>query len=148
MNPDLIEMAIKIAQGEVEGSEVPSSLSTEEPAAVETTLSGPEENRAPPFSNLLQVAPEHAATVQDFQHRTITKESRTPDELAEMILSDLKQVPGCPANGVNITVYGLSPWNSWLSFGVAAGPIRNKAELQEFCSILTDRLRVRYDVRF
>lgn len=145
MNPDLIEMAIKIAQGEVEVSEVPSSLSTREPAAVETTLPGPEEDRG---SNLLQVASEHAATVQDFQHRAITKESRTPDELAEMILSDLKQVPGCPANGVNITVYGLSPWNSWLSFGVAAGPIRNKAELQEFCVLLTDRLRVRYDVRF
>ncbi len=64
-----------------------------------------------------------------------------------MILADLKQVKGCPTRGVNVTVYGISPWNSWLSFDAVAGPVRNKPELQGFCSILTDRLRLRYDVK-
>jgi len=33
-----------------------------------------------------------------------------------------------------------------LSFGVEAGPVRNKAELQRFCDIITERLRRLYDV--
>jgi len=45
-----------------------------------------------------------------------------------------------------VTVYGLDPWNALLSFGVAAGPVRNKAELQRFCDIITERLRRLYDV--
>jgi hypothetical protein len=36
---------------------------------------------------------------------------------------------GCPKRGVTVTVYGLNPWNSMLTFGVAAGPVPNKTEL-------------------
>lgn len=91
-----------------------------------------------------EVAPLSAEHV--FAARTFIKEFRTADKLAAMILSDLKRIPSCPSNGVNVTVYGLSPFNSWLSFGVAAGPVPNKAKLQEFCSILTERLGARYDI--
>ena len=45
-----------------------------------------------------------------------------------------------------MTVYGLDPWNVLLSFGVDAGPVRNKAELQRFCDIITERLRRLYNV--
>jgi hypothetical protein len=38
-------------------------------------------------------------------------------------------VDGCPERGVNVTVYGI-PWNAMLTFGAAAGPVRNKAELK------------------
>jgi hypothetical protein len=82
----------------------------------------------------------------DLQHRAPVKEQRTANELAAMILSDLHQVAGCPRSGVTVTVYGLSPWNSWLHFGAAAGPVHNKQELQDFCTLLTDRLRLRYYV--
>jgi hypothetical protein len=82
----------------------------------------------------------------DLQHRAPVKEQRTANELAAMILSDLQQVAGCPRSGVTVTVYGLSPWNSWLHFGAAAGAVHNKQELQDFCTLLTDRLRLRYDV--
>jgi len=34
-----------------------------------------------------------------------------------------------PERGVNVTVYGI-PWNAMLTFGAAAGPVRNKAELK------------------
>ena len=74
------------------------------------------------------------------------KEMKTVDELAAMILNDLRQVEGCPKDGVNVTVYGLNPWNVWLSFGAAAGPVYNKVELQVFCDILTERLKRLYDV--
>lgn len=82
----------------------------------------------------------------DLQHRSSFKELKTADELAAMILSDLKQVAGCPRSGITVTVYGLSPWNSWLHFGGTAGAVHNKQELQDFCALLTDRLRLRYDV--
>jgi hypothetical protein len=57
-----------------------------------------------------------------------------------MILEDLSKVDGCPERGVNVTVYGI-PWKPMLVFGAAAGPVRNKAELQGFFEIITERLQ-------
>jgi hypothetical protein len=76
----------------------------------------------------------------------MTKEKKTAEELAAMILQDLSNMDGCPKRGVTVTVYGLYPWNSMLTFGVAAGPAPNKAELQGFCDIITERYRRLYDV--
>jgi hypothetical protein len=75
------------------------------------------------------------------------KQTKTTEELAAMIHQDLSQLEGCPKSGVKVTVYGLNPWNSLLTFGVDAGPVRNKDELQRFCDIITERLRRLYDVR-
>jgi hypothetical protein len=74
------------------------------------------------------------------------KQTKTTEELAAMIHQDLSQIEGCPERGVKVTVYGLNPWNSLLTFGVNAGPVRNKAELQGFCDIITERLKRLYDV--
>jgi hypothetical protein len=74
------------------------------------------------------------------------KEKKTAEELAAMIRQDLSKVDGCPNRGVTVTVYGLNPWNSMLTFGVDAGPVRNKAELQAFCDMITERLKRLYDV--
>jgi hypothetical protein len=65
------------------------------------------------------------------------KDTRTADELAAMILVDLSLTEGCPKRGVKVTVYGSNPWNAWLSFAAAAGPVRNKADLQNFIEIST-----------
>jgi hypothetical protein len=73
------------------------------------------------------------------------RETKTADELAAMIMNDLRQMADCPQRGVTVTVYGI-PWNAMLSFGVAAGPVHNKAELQEFFEIVTERLQRLYDV--
>jgi hypothetical protein len=70
---------------------------------------------------------------------------KTEEELAVMIRQDLSQV-AAPQRGVIVTVYGLNPWNSMLTFGVDAGPVRNKAELQAFCDMITERLKRLYDV--
>jgi hypothetical protein len=75
-----------------------------------------------------------------------TKQKKAADELAAMILDDLNKIEGCPKRGVKVVVYGSNPWNSWLSFGGDAGPVPNKADLQGFCEIITERLKRRYDV--
>jgi hypothetical protein len=73
-----------------------------------------------------------------------TKEKKTAEELAAMIHHDLGQIEGCPKRGVKVTVYGLNPWNSLLTFGVDAGLVPNKSDLQAFCDVITDRLKRLY----
>ena len=75
------------------------------------------------------------------------KQTKTVEELAAMIHQDLSQIEGCPEAGVKVTVYGLNPWNCLLTFGADAGPVRNRTELQDFCDIITERLKRLYDVR-
>lgn len=72
------------------------------------------------------------------------KETKRADELTAMILTDLRQVEGCPENGLTVHVYGI-PWKALLMFGAAAGPVRNKAEMQQFFDIITERLQRLYD---
>jgi hypothetical protein len=76
-----------------------------------------------------------------------TKEKKTAEELAVMIREDLGEMDGCPEHGVTVTVYGLNPWNAMLTFGVDAGPVPNKAELESFFEIIIERLKRLYDVR-
>jgi hypothetical protein len=78
---------------------------------------------------------------------TPAEEKKTAEELAAMIRQDLSKMDGCPARGVTVTVYGLDPWNSMLTFGVDAGPVPNKVDLQSFCDIITERLKRLYGVR-
>jgi hypothetical protein len=72
------------------------------------------------------------------------KETKTSDELASMILTDLQHVDGCPQKGVTVHVYGI-PWKALLMFGAAAGPVRNKAEIMRFFEIIVERLQRLYD---
>src|SRR6266481_9901608 len=74
------------------------------------------------------------------------KQTKTVEELAAMIHQDLSQIEGCPKQGVKVTVYGLNPWSSMLTFGVDAGPVPKKTDLHSFCDIITERLKRLYDV--
>jgi hypothetical protein len=65
------------------------------------------------------------------------KEKKTEDELAAMIHADLSHMDGCPQRGVTVTVYGI-PWKAMLTFGAAAGPVRNKAELEVYFRAITE----------
>jgi hypothetical protein len=78
------------------------------------------------------------------EFRERAKERKTAEELAAIIREDLGKVDGCPERGVTVSVYGI-PWKSMLTFGAEAGPVRNKAELQRFCDIITERLQRLYD---
>jgi hypothetical protein len=71
------------------------------------------------------------------------KQTKTVEELAAMIHQDLSQIEGWPKQGVTVTVYGLNPWNSMLTFGVEAGPVP-RADLQGLCDIITERLKRLY----
>ena len=82
-----------------------------------------------------------------FAPATRTKEKKTAEELAEMIRQDLSKMSGCPQRGIEVTVYGLNPWNSMLKFGVQAGTVPNKQELLGFFDIITKRLQRLYDIR-
>jgi len=126
-DPDLIRLTMQMAQ---------------EKAGAENVLAEP----APEPPTEVEPPPPAAPTNPGLQPLPVVKELKTADELAAMILSDLRQVNGCPQDGMNVTVYGLNPWNAWLSFGAPAGPVRNKAELQEFCEIITGRLKRLYDI--
>jgi hypothetical protein len=101
------------------------------------SAAAPEDHRT---SIVNQVA-EHPARANPVKQR------KTVEELAAMIHQDLSQIEGCPEAGVKVTVYGLNPWNGLLTFGVDAGPVRNRAELQGFFDIITERLKRLYDVR-
>ena len=78
---------------------------------------------------------------------TPIKEKKTAEELAAMIHHDLGEIEGCPKRGVKVTVYGLNPWNSLLTFGIEAGPVPNKADLQAFCDFITERLKRLYNIQ-
>jgi hypothetical protein len=84
-------------------------------------------------------------TVCRYQPR---QKKKTAEELAAMIHHDLSQIEGCLRRGIKIkvSVYGLNPWNSMLTFGVEAVPVSNKCDLQRFCEIITERLNRLYDV--
>ena len=50
--------------------------------------------------------------------------------LETIILEDLRNVDGCPRTRGNVMVYGI-PWNAMLTFGTAAGQVRNKGRVEE-----------------
>ena len=72
------------------------------------------------------------------------KQTKTAEELARMILADLRHVEGCPKKGLTVHVYGI-PWKALLMFGAAAGPVRNKAEILRFFDIVVERHQRLYD---
>ena len=86
---------------------------------------------------------ETSAISQSPQHLAPVKQKKTAEELEAMIHQDLSQLEGWPERGVNVTVYGLNPWNSLLTFGVEAGPV-SRADLQGLCDIITERLKRLY----
>jgi hypothetical protein len=131
-NPHLIELAMQVVQQTSNNQEEHNPVP--EPAPHEPV----EAEKPPP----LPTASENVG----LPHTAPAKEKKTADELAAMILGDLSQMEGYPKRGVRVTVYGSNPWNAWLAFGGAAGPVRNKADLQRFCEIITERLKRRYDV--
>ena len=123
-----IELAMRVVQQTIaapEGASFPDAATAEKP------------NLPPP----LPIAPKSSGLTPAAR----TKGRKTADELAAMILDDLRQIEGCPKRGVRVTVYGSNPWNSWLSFGGEAGPVPN--DLQGFCRTSSPkRLKRLYDV--
>lgn len=121
-NPDLIELAMRVVQ---ETSTAAVQSNSPAVANAETPIQPPPLPNAPETTDLTRTAP--------------VKGTKSPDELAAMILDQLSQIEGGQERGVRVTVYGSNPWNSWLSFGGEAGPVPNKVDLQGFCDFITER---------
>lgn len=130
-NSDLIQLAMQIVQKQ---SSAAPEVATEEESA-----------SPPPVAPMPPPLPFATSNI-GLPLPNPVRETKTADELSTMILSDLRKVKGCPPAGITVTVYGSNPWNCWLHFGAAVGPLRNKAELHKFCEIITDRLMRLYDV--
>jgi hypothetical protein len=141
---DLIELALRVVQKAGAGPEsrLQAVADTSTNSVLPSATSEPRDdakdprdyaNLSPPLRNvdLVPAAP---------------KQVKSPGDLAAMILDDLSKMEGCPQQDVQVTVYGSNPWNSWLRFGSGAGPVPSKTALQDFCSIITERMRRLYDV--
>lgn len=144
-NPDLIELAMRMVQGNNTIAMAPDAhaiaVADDARAMLPPTPQKPAEAEKPPA---LAIAP--ASDGLGLTRIAPARDKKTTEELAAMILDDLSRIQGCPTRGIRVAVYGSNPWNSWLSFGADAGPVPNKAELQDFCEIITERLKRLYDV--
>jgi hypothetical protein len=74
------------------------------------------------------------------------KKLRTPDELAQLVLTTLREVEDCPGQGFAITVYGSNPWNALLTIRPEAGPRIDRAfwlsRVQDICAGLRNEFDV------
>ena len=151
-NPDLIELAMRMVQGTgtvamdsnaMDSNSFARAAADDAREMLPPTPREPVEAEKPPaLPAALPTAPASGGLTRIAPAR----DKKTTDELAAMILDDLSRIQGCPKRGVKVAVYGSNPWNSWLSFGADAGPVPHKAELQNFCEIITERLKRLYDV--
>jgi hypothetical protein len=153
-DPDLIRLALQMVQKQTEDTSQPTTAQAPSPLTTQTVAPPPlppaRANGEPPSEAFAATtsAPQLPATPTNIGlnlHPSV-KDVKTAEELAAMILSDLQQMQGCPKAGVNVTVYGYKPWHYWLHFTPAAGRVPHKAELQELCDIIAERLKRLYDV--
>lgn len=142
-NPDLLERAMRMVQRRDTAPLAANSFVASAAEHARQILEPAQQN-----SNEVEMPPALPSEQDNFglARVTPTKERKAAGELVAMILGDLSKVEGCPRHGVKVVVYGSNPWNSWLSFGADAGPVRNKADLQRVCDIITARLKRLYDI--
>jgi hypothetical protein len=74
------------------------------------------------------------------------KKLRTPDELASLISTALREVGDCPDQGFVVTVYGSNPWNAMLMIRPEAGPRIDRALWLSRVQDITARLRSEFDI--
>jgi hypothetical protein len=74
------------------------------------------------------------------------KKIRTPDELAGLIMTTLREVGDCPDQGFLVTVYGCNPWNAMLMIRPEAGPRIDRTLWLSRVQDITARLRSEFDI--
>jgi hypothetical protein len=73
------------------------------------------------------------------------RQTRTPAELAAIILNALRTLDDCPERGFAVTVYGSNPWNAMLMIKPEAGRVADPALWRERVGAMAVRLRQDYD---
>jgi hypothetical protein len=91
---------------------------------------------------------EDVPSLEATESETSTKErqSRTPSELADIILNAIRTDVGFPERGFVVTVYGASPWNAMLTIKPEAGSIKDARRWRERVQDIGARLRRDFDV--
>ena len=71
--------------------------------------------------------------------------TRTPTEIADIILRALRAIEGCPSRGFEVTVYGGRHWNAMLRITPAAGRVDAPA-WRARVRAMTQALRGQYEM--
>jgi hypothetical protein len=72
--------------------------------------------------------------------------TRSPSEMADIILRALKAIEGCPQQGFEVTVYGARPWNAMLRITPAVGQLPDAQAWRARVRDMVPLLREQYDV--
>jgi hypothetical protein len=75
-----------------------------------------------------------------------TRQQKTPDEIAKLIMATLQTLDRCPDRGFVVTVYGSNPWNAMLTITPEAGPSINRPLWSSRVRDLGVQLRADFDV--
>ncbi len=118
-------------------------------ALVQQVLEQPDTKTNPHLAasldNKTEIPP--SAPKRDPGHRAVSDTSRSPEELAAIILNALRTIDDCPTRGFLVTVYGLQPWNAMLTITPEAGRVENAALWRERVKEMAVRLRRDYSVK-
>jgi hypothetical protein len=77
-----------------------------------------------------------------------TRQSRSSDEMAEIILNALRGVEGAPERGFVVTVYGGRPWNAMLTIKPEAGAVKDARLWRKRVQEIGAQLRRDFDVTY
>jgi hypothetical protein len=72
--------------------------------------------------------------------------TRSPSEMADIILRALKAIEGCPKQGFEVIVYGARPWNAMLRITPAVGQLSDAQAWRARVRDMVPLLREQYDV--
>ena len=74
------------------------------------------------------------------------KKLRTPDELASLVMTTLREVGDCPPKGFVVTIYGSNPWNAMLMIRPEAGTRIDRSLWISRVQDIAARLRNEFDI--
>jgi hypothetical protein len=72
--------------------------------------------------------------------------TRSPSEMADIILRALRAIEGCPKQGFEVIVYGARPWNAMLRITPAVGQLSDAQAWRARVRDMVPLLREQYDV--
>jgi hypothetical protein len=135
------------------GSDIgPISEADERPAVLEgdgkkEAVSAPSETSSV-VDDKRSVAPTQSiSTDSNSQQKAFrTRQPRTPDELAKVIMDTLRTIDRCPDRGFIVTVYGSNPWNAMLTIRPEAGPAIDRTLWSSRVQDIGVQLRADFDV--
>ena len=101
-----------------------------------------EPKSAPPPQTALPDEPQKKSQTET----TSNKKLRTPNELANLVMTTLREVGDCPPKGFVVTIYGSNPWNAMLMIRPEAGTRIDRSLWISRVQDIAARLRNEFDI--